>query len=186
MLRTLTLLAALAASGPGWSFDAHGFESGMGPDDVLRLAAQRYAQVENARDFLIATQPRGEGEAEQMQFWFCRERLVMVAARPRAGLDLRDVMVALSDQILARGQPLRIDVRPGHHGGLGESRELALVWKTQPGYFAVMINHYEKAEGHVSHMWFAENACMRPYWLREIEGGSDEARMAPTLPEGRT
>jgi hypothetical protein len=69
-------------------------------------------------------------------------------------------------------------------GGLGETRRIVFVWKARPGQFARMINDYEKAEGRVTHMWFAENGCVRPYRLREVPGGSDETQ-APACPTWR-
>ena len=82
------------------------------------------------------------------------------------------------DQIKAGGQPLRVETRSSLHGGIGELRELTFIWRTRPDYFNVTFEYYEPEKGDVSHAWFAENGCLRPLWMRGIDGGTGEARLA--------
>ena len=171
--------AALAlASGAALAFDAGGFESGMSRDEVVRLAATRYDRVGNARDFLLAASPKAADTPESIQFWFCRDRLILVNAKPRVDLSVRNILALADDEIAVRGQPLRIETRALMHGGLGESRELSFIWKTAPDYFNVTFEYLENLPGHVSHAWFTENPCMRPHWMHGIEGGTGDARAA--------
>lgn len=178
MVRWCASLALALSSGAAPAFDAGGFESGMSREDVIRLAAARYDQVGNAREFLLAAGPRDADGPESIQFWFCKDRLILVNAKPRVDLSVRNILALANEEITVRGQPLRIETRALMHGGLGESRELTFIWKTSPDYFNVTFEYLENHPGHVSHAWFAENACMRPHWMHGIEGGSDEARVA--------
>jgi hypothetical protein len=166
-------------AGHASAFDAEGFESGATRAEVMRIAGKRFGRVENAGEFLLARLPMTDAGPTQMQFWFCRDRLVMASANARVPLSLRNLMAVAQDELRARGQPLRIDTRDGFHGGLGESRELTFLWHTRPDYLNVSFEYFEKAEGQVTHAWFAHNDCLRPHWMHDIETGSGEARDNP-------
>lgn len=177
-------LALALTSGSALAFDADGFESGMSRDDVIRLAATRYEQVGNAREFLLAAGPKDADAPASIQFWFCRDRLILVNAKPRVDLSVRNLLALADEEIAQRGQPLRIETRALMHGGIGESRELTFIWKTSPDYFNVTFEYLENHPGHVSHAWFTENPCMRPHWMHGIEGGNGEAGAAAPSTRG--
>jgi hypothetical protein len=169
---------ALGVTLAAQAFDAEGFEDGMTRQQVLKAATERFGYVEAGLEFVVATEPFARDDVAQVQFWFCDDALVMVKAVDAQALSVAEVMGRAAAEIARRGQPGHVHTRNTRFGGLGVARELTLLWATRPGWFNVMFEYYEKAEGVVSRGWFAENTCLRPYWLRDVPGGDREARDA--------
>lgn len=183
MRRAALLVTIMLIGSPAPAFDMDGFQSGMPFADVIKHARDRYGAVENGVDFFIASQPKSaDDKTEAMQFWFCDQRLIMLTSKTKGDLSVRALMSAANDEIIERGQPLQIQTRASLHGGIGELRELILIWHTRPDYFNVTFEYVEKQPGLISHSWFAENKCMRPHWMRDIPGGSGEAGAPRALP----
>jgi hypothetical protein len=172
------LVMLLGAGAPAGAFDAEGFEDGMTRQQVIKRATERFGYVEAGLEFVVAQEPFAHDDTPQVQLWFCEDRLVMVKALAAGTLSVAAVMALAGEEIGRRGSPAHVHARDARFGGLGLARELVFLWATRPGWFNVMFETYEKAEGFVSRGWFSENACLRPYWLRDVPGGGhDEAAL---------
>lgn len=178
-------IGLLLGGDPAAAFDAEGFEDGMSRQQVLKAATERYGYVEAGLEFVVAQEPFARGEPPQLQFWFCDDRLVMLKSLATDPLSIGGVMGLADAEIARRGQPEHVHTRDARFGGLGIARELMFLWTTRPGWFTLMFEYYEKADGLVSRGWFTENACLRPYWLREVPGGDREAAVEAPGPLAR-